>query len=401
MYTILEYNSNIVYICVMIKRAAAIELENLASQYKAIAVIGPRQSGKTTLVKDSFNTKPYVSLENPDIRIFAMDDPKGFLKNYPNGAIIDEAQRVPQLFSYLQQILDESKTTGLFILTGSNNFLLQENITQTLAGRVAYLHLLPFSIDELGENIPTTVNGILYKGFYPPLYDQNFEIGKWFSNYIRTYVERDVRQLKGIGNLLLFERFLRLCAARTGQLLNKNSLAVEVGVTSKTIESWIGLLEASFIVYRLKPHHKNYNKRLVKMPKLYFYDVGLVTALLGIRNPGQMDLHPLKGNIFENFVVMELLKQRYNHGKSDNLFFWRNNSGHEIDVLIDKGLKLIPLEIKAGNTITNEYFKGIDYWNKLSENNGGCVVYAGDSYQKRSNEIEVVPYNKIEQYIKN
>ena len=385
----------------MIKRSALTELKKLASQYKLVAVIGPRQSGKTTLVKECFKTKPYVSLENPDIRAFAIDDPKGFLKNYPNGAILDEAQRTPQLFSYLQQILDESNTEGLFILTGSNNFLLQENITQTLAGRVAYITLLPFTIDELGDSRPMSVNEILYKGFYPPLYDQPFEIGKWFLNYIRTYVERDIRQLKGIENLIVFERFLRLCASRVGQLLNKNSLAVEVGVNSKTIESWIGLLEASFIVYRLKPHHKNFNKRLVKMPKMYFYDVGLVSALLGIQNVKQLDLHPLKGSIFENFVLMELLKQQYNDGKPDNLFFWRNNTGQEVDVLIDKGLELIPLEIKAGNTITREYFKGINYWNKLSKNNGGYIVYAGEDYQKRSDNTEIVPFNKIKQYIKN
>ena len=304
-------------------------------------------------------------------------------------------------FLILQQILDESNTEGLFILIGSNNFLLQENITQTLAGRVAYITLLPFTIDELGDSRPMSVNEILYKGFYPPLYDKPFEIGKWFLNYIRTYVERDIRQLKGIENLIVFERFLRLCASRVGQLLNKNSLAVEVGVNSKTIESWIGLLEASFIVYRLKPHHKNFNKRLVKMPKMYFYDVGLVSALLGIQNAKQLDLHPLKGSIFENFVLMELLKQQYNDGKPDNLFFWRNNTGQEVDVLIDKGLELIPLEIKAGNTITREYFKGINYWNKLSKNNGGYVVYAGEDYQKRSDNTEIVPFNKIKQYIKN
>jgi len=385
----------------MIKREAALELKNLAKQYKAIAVIGPRQSGKTTLVKQVFKNKPYVSLENPDIRVFAIEDPRGFLKQYSGGAILDEVQRVPQLFSYLQQILDEKNETSQFILTGSNNFLLQQNITQSLAGRVGYINLLPFSIIELGSNMPKTLNEILYKGFYPPLYDQPFETAKWFSNYIRTYVERDVRQLKSIENLVVFERFLRLCASRVGQLLNKNSLAVEVGVDSKTIESWIGLLEASFIVYRLKPHHKNFNKRLVKMPKMYFYDVGLVSALLGIQNPEQLDLHPLKGSLFENLVVMELLKERYNKGKSDNLFFWRNNSGHEIDVIIDKGIELLPVEIKAGYTINKEYFKGINYWNNLSENNGGYVVYAGDEYQKRSNDLEIVPYNKIYQYIKN
>jgi len=385
----------------MIKREAAQELKNLANQYKAIAVIGPRQSGKTTLVKQVFKNKPYVSLENPDIRAFALEDPRGFLKQYSGGAILDEAQRVPHLFSYLQQVLDECNKTSQFIITGSNNFLLQQNITQSLAGRVGYIHLLPFSIAELGNNVPKTLNEILHKGFYPPLYDQSFETAKWFSNYIRTYVERDVRQLKSIENLVVFERFLRLCASRVAQLLNKNSLAVEVGVDSKTIESWIGLLEASFIAYRLKPHHKNFNKRLVKIPKLYFYDVGLASALLGIQNPEQLDLHPLKGSLFENMVVMEILKDRYNNGKSDNLYFWRNNAGNEIDLILDEGLTLIPLEIKMGHTITKDYFKGITYWNNLSNTNSGCVVYAGDEYQSRSNGIEIVPYDKIHQHIKN
>ena len=385
----------------MVERKAAQELKNLAKQYKAIAVIGPRQSGKTTLVKQVFGNKPYVSLENPDIRYFALEDPRGFLKQYSGGAILDEAQRVPQLFSYLQQILDENNETAQFIITGSNNFLLQQNITQSLAGRVGYVYLLPFSLAELEGKIPKTLNKILYKGFYPPLYDKPFETAKWFSNYIRTYVERDVRQLKGIENLVVFERFLRLCASRVGQMLNKNSLAVEVGVDNKTVESWIGLLEASFIVYRLKPHHKNFNKRLVKMPKLYFYDVGLAATLLGIQNSEQMDLHPLKGSLFENLVVMEILKGRYNNGKSDNLYFWRNSTGNEIDLILDKGLSLMPLEIKLGQTITQDYFKGINYWNNLSNTNAGYVVYAGEEYQKRSNGIEIVPYNKICEHIKN
>lgn len=385
----------------MVKREAAEELKNLAKQYKAIAVIGPRQSGKTTLVKQVFRNKPYISLENPDIRSFALEDPRGFLKQYSGGAILDEAQRAPQLFSYLQQILDENNETAQFIITGSNNFLLQQNITQSLAGRVGYIYLLPFSLAELGSKIPQALNEILYKGFYPPLYDQPFETAKWFSNYIRTYVERDVRQLKGIENLVVFERFLRLCASRVGQLLNKNSLAVEVGVDNKTVESWIGLLEASFIVYRLKPHHKNFNKRLVKMPKLYFYDVGLAAALLGVQNSEQMDLHPLKGSLFENLVVMEILKDRYNSGKSDNLYFWRNSTGNEIDLILDKGLSLMPLEIKLGQTITQDYFKGINYWNKLSNTIAGYVVYAGEEYQRRSNGIEIVPYDKIFKYIKN
>lgn len=384
----------------MITREATTELMNLATQYKAVAVIGPRQSGKSTLVKKVFPNKPYVSLENPDVRTFALEDPKGFLAQYPEGAILDEAQRAPLLFSYLQQILDESDQTALFIITGSNNFLLQQSITQSLAGRVGYVTLLPFSMSELGARIPSEIHEIIYKGFYPPLYDKPFEIDKWFSNYLRTYVERDVRQLKGIENLVVFERFLRLCAARVGQLLNKNSLAVEVGVDSKTIESWIGVLEAGFIVYRLKPYHKNYNKRLVKMPKLYFYDVGLASTLLGVQNAEQWKLHPLKGNLFENLVVMDLLKNRYNSGKADNLFFWRNNTGNEIDLILEDGNFGVPIEIKAGQTISSDYFKGLKYWEKLTQKLKGYVVYAGDTYQKRSNGIEILPYHQIGKFIK-
>ncbi|WP_103866257.1 ATP-binding protein [Aquimarina sp. I32.4] len=384
----------------MISRGANNELLNLAKQYKAIAVIGPRQSGKTTLVKTIFNDKPYVSLENPDTRNFALDDPKGFLQQFSDtGAILDEAQRTPELFSYLQQILDEKDELAQFIITGSNNFLLQQSITQSLAGRIGYVTLLPFSMEELKNNAPKTINELLFKGFYPPLYDKPFEVNKWFSNYIRTYLEKDVRQLKNIDNLIVFERFLKLCAGRTGQLLNKNALAIQVGVDSKTIESWISVLEASFIIFRLKPHHKNFNKRVVKMSKLYFYDIGLVSALLGIQNPEQLDVHPFKGSLFENLVVIELLKQRYNKGLSNNLYFWRNSTGHEIDILIDNFDELIPVEIKLGKTITNEFFKGLKYWNNLTGFTGGKVIYGGEDYQKRSNEIEIIPFQEISKNI--
>lgn len=375
----------------MILRAAQQELLNLSKQYKAVAVVGPRQSGKTTLVKAVFLNKPYVSLENPDTRGFAIEDPRGFLDQFPNGAILDEVQRTPELFSYLQQILDENEGIAQFILTGSNNFLLQQNISQSLAGRVGYLNLLPFSLSEIKNKVPKTINDILFKGFYPPLYDTVFETQKWFSNYIRTYVERDVRQLKNIENLVVFERFMKLCAGRVGQLLNKSALAIEVGVDSKTIESWIGILEASFILFRLQPHHNNFNKRIVKMPKLYFYDVGLACALLGVQNANQLDLHPFKGSMFENMVVVELLKQRLNKGKSNNLYFWRDSKGNEIDIIIDNFDVLIPVEIKSGKTITNDYFKGLTYWNTMTRFTGGKIIYGGEDYQKRSNGIEVIP----------
>jgi len=378
----------------MIHRNAEQELRILAEQFKAVAVIGPRQSGKTTLVKSVFGNMPYANLENPDTRKFAMDDPRGFLSNFRQGAVFDEVQRVPGLFSYMQQILDETTTPGRFILTGSNNFLLQESISQSLAGRVAYLHLLPLALDEIGdrENNPDM---LLYKGAYPALYNQGTDPARWHANYIRTYVERDVRLLKNITNLAVFERFLRLCAGRTGQLLNMSSMAVETGVDVKTIGSWISVLEASFIVFRLQPWHENFNKRVVKMPKLYFYDTGLATALLGVENAGQLAFHPLRGALFENLVVVDFLKGRYNQGKTNNLFFWRDNTGNEIDLLITRDNKKIPVEIKSGQTVTPEFFKGIKFWNKLTGTQGGYIIYGGNNLQKRSDGITVVPLKEM------
>jgi len=381
----------------MIERTAKKELLDLSNQFKSVAVIGPRQSGKTTLTKNVFPDKRYVSLENPDTRLYAEDDPRGFLSQFPNGAILDEAQRTPKLFSYIQQILDESKSKGKFIITGSNNFLLQESIVQSLAGRVAYIKLLPLSIPELksANLLEENINSFILKGGYPPIYDQNIPPNKWHQNYINTYLEKDVRQIKNITNLSLFERFLRLCAGRTGQLLNMNSLGIEVGVDSKTIASWIAVLESSFVIHLLRPHHQNFNKRIVKMPKLYFYDTGLAAALLGIQNEQQLDTHPGKGSLFENMVIIEMLKSRFNLGLSDNLYFWRDNVGNEIDVLIDEGGTLYPIEIKAGKTINTDYFKGINFWNKLTSGIGGTIIYAGNQSQIRSNDINIYPWNSI------
>lgn len=268
-------------------------------------------------------------------------------------------QRAPELFSYLQQILDGRAENGLFILTGSNNFLIHENVSQSLAGRAGYLFLLPLSLQEINMAEENS-NPVLFRGAYPALYHENADTTKFFANYIRTYVERDVRLLKNITDLHAFERCIRLCAGRTGQLLNMSSLAMEPGVDVKTIHSWIGILETSFIVCRLQPYHKNYNKRIVKTPKLYFYDTGLASALL----------NPYRGNLFENLVIVEFLKCRYNRGKSNNLFFWRDNSGNEIDLIIEKGNDQVPVEIKSGQTLSEESFKGIRYWNKLTSTEG-------------------------------
>ena len=378
----------------MIYREAEKELQLLSAQFKAVAVTGPRQSGKTTLVKKVFKEKAYVNLENPDLRQFAREDPRGFLSNYPDGAILDEVQRVPELFSYLQQILDEKEQNGLFILTGSNNFLLNSNISQSLAGRVGYLFLLTLDIGEINPGANMS-NQLIFKGGYPEIYQKDIDPKKYYDNYIRTYVERDVRLLKNITDLYTFERFLRLCAGRTGQLLNMSSLAADVGVDVKTIGSWLGVLEASFIAFRLYSYHENYNKRIVKMPKLYFYDTGLASALMGIEDVSQLTIHPLRGGLFENLVVVDFLKRLYNNGKQNNLYFWRDNIGNEVDLLIKKGANRYPVEIKSAQTISDEFFKGIRYWNKLTNTEGGYLVYAGDMLQKRSGEINIVPVHLL------
>jgi predicted AAA+ superfamily ATPase len=380
----------------MIKREVEKELVKLAGQFKAVAVVGPRQSGKTTLTRYVFREKPYVNLENPDIRRFASEDPRGFLSQYNSGAVIDEAQRAPELFSYLQQFLDEDNIKGKFILTGSNNFLLQENISQSLAGRIAYIYLLPFTLSELNIDNSTDVRTQILRGSYPPVFDQEIDYDKWYPNYLRTYVERDVRQLKNITSLNIFEKFLRLCAGRIGQLLNMSNIALETGVDSKTISAWLTVLESSFIIFRLFPYHRNFNKRIVKMPKLYFYDTGLACSLLGINKQDQLNMHPLFGSIFENLIVSELKKQCSNRAGNENLFFWRDNTGHEIDIILEKSDELFPVEIKSGKTITNEFFNGLNYWKSLSGIDKGAVIYAGDQLQIYSSNNKVVPWFKLQ-----
>lgn len=379
-------------ICFMIKRTAKLKLVDLSKKFKAVAVTGARQVGKTTLVKQVFKNKPYVSLENPDVFNFAMSDPRGFLETYPNGAILDEIQKTPFIFSYLQEILDNSKTKGLFILTGSNNFLLQQNISQSLAGRVGYLNLLPFSIEELkrGRVLDEDDDLLMINGFYPPIYDQKIPPADWCPNYIKTYIEKDVRQIKNINDLYVFEKFLILLAGRNGQELNASSLAVETGIDVKTAQSWIGILEKSFIIYLLKPHYKNYNKTIVKRPKLYFYDSALVCYLLQIRNEQQLKSHPLRGALFEGMVITEFVKQRTNNGLPINLYYWRDKTGREIDLLIDEGLNITPIEIKSGKTITNDYLRNINYWKELSGEKQGLVLYSGKQSQKRSDGNRII-----------
>lgn len=363
----------------MVSRTAEKLIKDYSKQFRALAVVGPRQSGKTTLVRKVFPKKPYVSLENPDERFLAESDPRAFLGRYPSGAIIDEAQRVPALFSYLQQILDETKKEGLFILTGSNNFLLQQAVTQSLAGRIGYVDLLPLSYHEItsfGDNQWST-NQLILNGCYPEIYDKNRKPAIWYPAYIRTYVERDVKQLRNIDNTLLFNRFIQLCAGRIGQQLNVSSLSVECGVEMKTVNSWLSILQSSYVLFLLPPHHKNFNKRVVKMPKLYFYDTGLACSLLGIRQENELANSHFRGNLFENFALLELMKKKFNTGSPTQLYFWRDNKGLEIDVLLDNGKDLIAIEIKAAQTYQENFLKPIHKWNSFSQQEKGTLLYDG------------------------
>lgn len=380
----------------MIKRTAEDKLIRLHNSFKIVAVTGPRQAGKTTLVKKAFPEMAYVNLENPDIRYFSMDDPRGFLSQYPDGAILDEVQHNPGLFSYLQEIVDNSTEKGQFILTGSNNFLLNEKISQTLAGRVAYLNLLPFSLKEVQVKFAAkNENEYLLQGFYPPIYDQEIPYSEWIQNYIRTYIERDVRQIKNITDLFVFERFMRLLAGRIGQELNYSSLSVEVGVDVKTIQSWIGILESSFIIFLLKPYYKNFNKTIVKRPKLYFYDSAIACSLLQLKRYNHIISHPLRGALFESFVMSEVIKKQVNEDNDFRLYYWRDKTGREVDIILDTPLETIPVEIKSGKTIQQEFFKNVRYWMKLSGVKNGKVIYAGDTTQNRSEGIEIFGWREI------
>ncbi|MDD1702843.1 MAG: ATP-binding protein [Methanoregula sp.] len=374
----------------MIKREAEKKLRELARGFPAVSVIGPRQSGKTTLVRKVFPDKPYILLEDPDTRAFAQEDPRGFLAQYERtGAILDEVQRVPELFSYLQGVLDNYNKPGQFILTGSQNFLLMESISQSLAGRVGIVRLLPLSMRELIlDGMPVRqYEDYLYTGFFPRLYTSSIEPADFYSSYIQTYLERDLHQLKQVHNLSAFQNFMKMCAFRNGQVMNYSSLAQDCGITHNTAKEWLSLLETSSIIFLVRPHQKNFNKRLIKMPKLYFTDPGLAAHLAGITDADNIHYHSLKGGLFESLIITEFLKYRFNHGKESNLYFWRDQHGHEIDCLIEyRGNDLIPVEIKSGRTANNDYFKEITYWNTLSGNapERSFVVYGGDLSQQRS-----------------
>ena len=368
----------------MIERTLASKVTSLAQKFQVITLTGPRQSGKTTLVRATFPDLPYVSLEEPDIRQIALTDPRGFLSNYPNGVILDEIQNTPELFSYIQRIVDENRQIQ-FILTGSSNFLLMEKISQTLAGRTAVLHLLPFSLQEL-EPLADSYENLIFKGQYPRIYDRTIPPPDFYPSYIQTYVDRDVRMIKNIGDINAFIQFTQLCAGRIGQPLNYASLANDAGISPNTAKSWLSILESSYILYRLQPYHRNFNKRLIKSPKLYFYDTGVACSLLGIREQEQVNLHYMKGSLFENLILNEFIKRSFNRGENRQPYYWQDNHGKEIDCLLVNGEKVTAVEIKSGKTMSTSYFENLKYWRSLAAlpESQEYVVYGGDQSMQTS-----------------
>ncbi len=386
----------------MIERTIAPTLKRLSTQYPVVTVTGPRQSGKTTLCRAVFPDKPYVNLESPDTRQFAVSDPRGFLAQFPDGAILDEIQRAPDLLSYIQPIVDERPAPAQYILTGSQQFEVAHSVNQSLAGRTALLKLLPLSIAELATayRIPP-MDRLLLSGFYPRIHDQRLDPTQALGDYLETYVERDIRQLLAIKDLNLFEKFLKLCAGRIGQLLNLQSLGNDVGISHTTARSWLTLLEASYVIFVLQPWHANFSKRQIKTPKIYFYDVGLASYLLGLEKELHVSRDPLRGNLFENLVVIEALKYRFNCGKRNNLHFYRDAKGNEVDLLVDIGPQVFPIEIKAGMTISEDYFKGLKSFssNGVATPLGSGLVYGGDETQLRSGGVRICPATRIHELL--
>ena len=372
-----------------IKRIIEKQILDAATEYAALAILGPRQSGKTTTARALFPNHLYLSLENPDTRERAQQDPRSFLQEHTKyaGLILDEFQHVPHLLSYLQTIIDTGVKPGTFILTGSQNFLLNANISQSLAGRIAILTLLPLSIAELQETnqLTSQIEDALFTGCYPTLYNQKSNVSRHYQGYITTYIERDVRQLKNITDLDTFQRFIGLCAGRIGQEVNYTSLSNDCGIDVKTVKSWLAILQASYIIFLLQPYYNNFGKRLIKSPKLYFIDTGLACTLLRIKSADELITHPARGGLFESYIIADLLKQQYNQELLPSLYFWRDVAGNEVDCIIDEGQSIYMLEMKSGRTISSSFFKNFDYIASLqTKPTTNFVVYAGDDKQNWS-----------------
>lgn len=387
----------------MITRELQTKLIQLSAKFPFVTLTGPRQSGKSTLARMAFPDYRHVSLEDLDNREFAASDPRGFVATYPSHTIIDEVQRVPSLLSYLQTHSDNVGETGMYILTGSQNTDLMSAVDQSLAGRVGVLTLLPFSHAELQASclLPSSVNDEIFTGGYPGIYDREIEPADFYPSYIRTYIERDVRQMKDIGDLSKFRRLVKLCAGRIGQLLNKASLAVECGVSAPTVDAWLSILEESYIIHFLRPDYNNFSKRLVKSPKLYFYDTGLACSLLELRSPAELASHYLRGGLFENMVVNEFLKSFFNRGREPSMSFWRDSTGNEVDLLVSEAGVQRAFEIKSGATFSGDYFKGLNFWSRLSgaDSSRKSVIFAGENPMTTS-DGSVVPWNSLPEFLK-
>ncbi|HLC06729.1 MAG TPA: ATP-binding protein [Candidatus Babeliales bacterium] len=386
----------------MIKRDLEPKLRQMAQQFPVVAVLGPRQSGKTTLTQATFSNYKYVSLEDFDAYNLANSDPRAFLALHNNeyGIILDEIQNTPELLSYIQTEVDRTQKNGFFVITGSQNFLLNKAITQTLAGRVAILTLLPLALSELkqADMLPADSNNMIFQGSYPRVYaHHNLSPADWYPNYIRTYLERDVRQIKNVSDLATFQLFMKLCAGRIGQLLNVSSLANDCGISLTTANAWISLLQVSYIIFLLQPHFKNFSKRLVKTPKLYFYDTGIACFLLELESAKQVATHYLRGGLFESYTIAELMKLRYNVGRIPHYYFWRDKMGHEVDCIIGHGGKLFPVEIKSGQTISQDYFEELHYWSNLAGDEAGrnYCIYTGSESQNRT-LVSVLKWQDLE-----
>jgi uncharacterized protein len=386
----------------VIARRLGTRLRALARRFPVVTVTGPRQAGKTTLCRALFPRHRYVSLEAPDTREYATEDPRGFLAELAKGAVIDEVQRAPALLSFLQEEVDARPRAGRFVLTGSANLGLLSGVSQTLAGRTGLLTLLPFGLDELRgfETAPRDRDGTLWSGAFPAVFDRRIPVSEWFSAYLATYVERDVRQILNVSDLQAFQTFVRLCAGRAGQLVNLASLGSDCGVTHNTARAWLAVLEASYVVLRVPPWHANLGKRLIKTPKLYFVDSGLLCALLGIRTARQIAEHPLRGAIFENWVVTEILKSRVHRGLPADLHFFRSRAGLEVDVVVESGTALLAAEVKAGRTIATDFFKSLEELRSLLAASRpprkvhARLVYGGDAAQTRTG-VEIVPWSRV------
>jgi len=381
----------------MIQRQLLNELLQSAKDYPVVTVIGPRQAGKTTLVKMAFPDYDYCNLENPDIRELAHSDPNALFSRYSGKCIFDEIQRVPELLSYIQVKVDEGemngKGKGRFILTGSHQLQLHQSISQSLAGRTSILRLLPLSISELTQaGIEIDKFEIMYRGFLPRIYKDNINPTRLYRNYYETYIERDVRQLINLKDLSTFTKFLKLLAGRVGQIVNLSSIANDTGVSSNTLKSWLAVLEASFIIFKLEPYFENFGKRVIKSPKIYFTDIGLLIYLLGIEKPSQIERDPLYGSIFENLVITEALKARYNQGEAHNLYYYRTSKGNELDLIYKKGRALVPIEIKSSMTFHRDFIKGIKFFNGLTKNSSkGFVIYSGELVYE-STDYDLINY---------